>query len=221
MEPEQSGRGHVVVLNGGSSSGKTGIARRLQKDLGGSWLVLGVDLFLWMLPSRLFDDPAGLAVTDGFISRGDEFMRIYVAFQRATAALAESGVDIVIDDVLLDGARDQESWMAALKGLDVCWVGVRCDAELAEQRAAQRGDRITGAARVQAQSVHEGVWYDLEVDTGVLDGEQSARLVADHLRARWPSRGASTANVPFTYPLTSAWTADGSIRPAPWEQRPT
>jgi chloramphenicol 3-O phosphotransferase len=211
----------VVVLNGGSSSGKTAIARRLQIDLGGTWLMLGVDLFLWMLPSRLFDTPAGLVVTDGVIRRGDEFMRLYGAFQRATATLAQSGVDLLIDDVLLDGARDQEAWTAALTGLDVCWIGVRCDAELAERRAAHRGDRIAGAARAQAESVHEGVRYDLELDTGALDVERSARVAADHLRTRWPSLGTSTSNVPYTYPLTSAWTMHGSIRPAPWERRPT
>jgi chloramphenicol 3-O phosphotransferase len=201
-------RGRVVVLNGGSSSGKTAIARRLQAGLDGTWLVLGVDLFLWTLPSRLFADPAGFDVADGVITRGEEFMRLYGAFQSATATLADSGVDILIDEVLLDGARDQRSWMAALTDLDVCWIAVRCDADLAETRAAQRGDRIA-------------VRYDFEVDTGALDAEQSARVVADHLRARWPSLGASTSDVAFTYPLTSAWTARGPIRPAPWERRPT
>jgi len=98
---------------------------------------------------------------------------------------------------------------------------VRCDPEVAEQRTAQRGDRVAGAARAQAESVHEGVQYDFEVDTGALDADQTARVVAAHLRARWPSLGASTSEVPFTYPLTSAWTANGSILPAPWERRPT
>jgi chloramphenicol 3-O phosphotransferase len=214
-------RGRVVVLNGGSSSGKTAIARRLQAGLDGTWLVLGVDLFLWTLPSRLFADPAGFDVAGGVITRGEEFMRLYGAFQSATATLADRGVDILIDEVLLDGARDQRSWIAALKDLEVCWIAVHCDPELAEARAAQRGDRITGAARVQAESVHEGVRYDFEVDTGGLDADQSARVVADHLRARWPSLGVSTSHVAFTYPLTSAWTARGSIRPAPWERRPT
>jgi chloramphenicol 3-O phosphotransferase len=217
---EGSKRGRVVVLNGGSSSGKTAIARRLQMELDGTWLVLGVDLFLWTLPSRLFGDPAGFAVDHGVISRGDEFMRLYIAFQRATAMLAESGVDILVDDVLLAGGRDQRLWSTALGDLDVCWIGVQCDADVAEQRAVQRGDRSVDTARAQAESVHEGVRYDFEVDTGTLDSQRAARVVADHLRARWPSLGASTADVPYTYPLTSAWTAHGSIRPAPWERRP-
>jgi len=220
MDREESGRGRVVVLNGGSSSGKTAIARRLQADLIGTWLVLGVDLFLWTLPSRLFSDPDGLAVAGGVISRGQEFRRLYIAFQRATTALADRGVDIVIDEVLLDGASDQRLWDSAFHDLDACWVGVRCDAEIAAQREAQRGDRLAGAARVQAESVHEGVRYDYEIDTSARDADESARLVADHLRTRWPSLRSSTSEAPYEYPLTSAWNEGGAVRPAPWERRP-
>ena len=127
-------RGRVVVLNGGSSSGKTAIARQLQMSLGGAWLLLGVDLFLWTLPSRLFSVPAGIAVNNGVISRGDEFMRLYAAFQHAVATLAENSVDVLIDDVLLHGGRDQQLWTTALGDLDVCWIGVKCAADIAEAR---------------------------------------------------------------------------------------
>src|SRR6476661_1017802 len=114
MELEPAERGRVVVLNGGSSSGKTALARRLQAVLDGTWVVLGVDLFLWMLPSRLFADPAGIALEDGVIARGDEYMRLYAAFQRAAATLAQNGVDVLVDDVFLDGVDDQRRWTVAL-----------------------------------------------------------------------------------------------------------
>jgi chloramphenicol 3-O phosphotransferase len=214
-------RGRVVLLNGGSSSGKTTIARKLQAELDGSWLLLGVDLFLWTLPSRLVGDPQGLVVEGGIIIRGDEFMRLHVAFQRAIATLAANGLDILIDDVLLDGVRDQRLWTDALTDVDVCWVGVRCGADIATQREAERGDRLLGAARAQADSVHEGVRYDFEVDTGLLDTEHAVEVVADHLRARWRSLGESRSNGPYEYPPISAWTAEGSVRPPPWEKRPT
>jgi chloramphenicol 3-O phosphotransferase len=214
-------RGRVVVLNGGSSSGKTAIARRLQAELGGSWLVVGIDLFLWMLPSRLFSDRQGLVVDGGIIIRGDEFMRLYAAFQRSVATMANCGVDVLVDDVFLDGARDQRLWLDALIDVDVCWVGVRCDGEIAARREAERGDRIVGAARVQAESVHEGVGYDCEVDTGSLDAEESARVIADHLRTRWPSLGESRSRGPYEYPSISAFAAEGTVRRPPWEKRPS
>ncbi len=135
----------MVVLNGGSSSGKTAIARRLQAGLDGTWLVLGVDLFLWTLPSRLFADPAGFDVADGVITRGEEFMRLYGAFQSATATLADSGVDIVIDEVLLDGARDQRSWMAALKISTS--AGLPCIATRSSRKRVPRNVVIASQAR--------------------------------------------------------------------------
>jgi chloramphenicol 3-O phosphotransferase len=42
----------VIVLNGGSSSGKSSIARSLQELLPDLWLTFGVDAFIDALPSR-------------------------------------------------------------------------------------------------------------------------------------------------------------------------
>jgi hypothetical protein len=74
---------------------------------------------------------------------------------------------------------------------------------------------------VQADAVHEGVDYDVEVDTGEPDRARSAALVIDHVRRRWPDLGSDASDPPYSYPLTSAWAADGSIAPAPWERRPS
>ena len=74
----------------------------------------------------------------------------------------------LIDDLTLDGLVDQQRWNNALQGLDVCWVGVRCAPEIAAERESRRGTRLPGIARHQAESVHVGVHYDIEVDTGVL-----------------------------------------------------
>jgi chloramphenicol 3-O phosphotransferase len=62
--------------------------------------------------------------------------------------------------------------------LDVLWVGVRCDADVAAARERARGDRTTGMAVSQATLVHEGVSYDLVVDTSRADAEECARLIA-------------------------------------------
>ena len=49
--------------------------------------------------------------------------------------------------------------------LAVLWVGVRCESAVAAGREVARGDRIQGMTASQADVVHEGVFYDLEVDT--------------------------------------------------------
>jgi chloramphenicol 3-O phosphotransferase len=44
-------------------------------------------------------------------------------------------------------------------------VGVRCDGDVAEARGVARGDRSAGMASLQADHVHVGIEYDVEVDT--------------------------------------------------------
>ena len=51
-------------------------------------------------------------------------------------------------------------------------------AAVAEARERARGDRVLGMARAQAQAVHEGIGYDLEIYTGVLSPADAAAVVA-------------------------------------------
>ena len=41
-----------------------------------------------------------------------------------------------------------------------------------------RGDRVAGMAASQAQRVHEGVVYELEVDTSHAEALECARIIA-------------------------------------------
>ena len=204
--------GRVVVLSGGSSSGKSTLGRKLQESLDGSWLLLGVDVLLWTLPPRLMHNPDGLAVKNGVITRDEEFMRIFAAFRDSVAAIAQGGINILIDDVMLEGDVDQRMWNESLAGLAVCWVGVLCDPDTAAAREAARGDRPPGIARRHPLTVHEGVRYDLEVDSATLDIAHSVVLIAEAIRQRW-GVGAEPSNEPPAFPVTSAWTAES----APWE----
>jgi chloramphenicol 3-O phosphotransferase len=217
VDLDDSGQGRVLVLNGGSSAGKTTLGRKLQSSLDGTWLLLGVDLLLWMMPSELVSAPDGISVADGVITRGSRFMRLYVGFQHAVAALARSGIDVFVDEVTLEGAADQRRWDEALQDLEVCWVGVRCAPDIAAAREAKRGDRPVGIAREQANTAHDGVRYDLDVDAGVLDVPRSVELIAALLRRRWSVQSAPASDEPPTLPPASAWASRGNIRPAPWE----
>jgi chloramphenicol 3-O phosphotransferase len=207
------------MLNGGSSAGKTTLGRKLQSSLAGSWLLLGIDLFIWTLPAEMISDPDGLVLREGVITRGRCYLSRWPGFQVAVAALARSGVDVLLDDVMLDGAVDQRRWGEALDDVEVCWVGVRCAPEIAAEREAERGDRPTGLARHQAMSVHEGVRYDLEVDTGVLGVAQSVNVIAAALRRRWSIAIAPASEEAPALPTRSAWTGHGDGRSAPWEGR--
>jgi chloramphenicol 3-O phosphotransferase len=64
----------VIVLNGGSSSGKSRIARCLQAVLREPWLVFGVDTLIQAMPASLRTSSAGIQfAVDGAVSVGPEF----------------------------------------------------------------------------------------------------------------------------------------------------
>lgn len=165
----------VIVLNGGSSSGKSGIARCLQAVLPEPWLTLGVDTLIQAMP------PTNSGIdfaADGTIDVGPGFARMELAWMAGVAAMVRAGARVIVDDVLLSGAASRRRWEDALDGLDVLWVGVRCAAEVAEARELARGDRIIGMARSQADVVHTGMTYDVEVDTAGTEALACARLIA-------------------------------------------
>jgi len=167
----------VIVLNGGSSSGKSGIARCLQALLPGPWLTLGTDTLVGALP------PTGLIEfpPDGSVVVGPEFRVVEAAWIAGVAAMARAGARVIVDEVFLGGAASQRRWADALDGLPVLWVGVRCDAAVATGREVARGDRTAGMAAAQAELVHRGVRYDLEVDTAAAEAMDCARSIAARL----------------------------------------
>ncbi|GGY14138.1 chloramphenicol phosphotransferase CPT [Streptomyces djakartensis] len=169
----------VIVLNGGSSSGKSGIARCLQEVLPGAWLAFGVDSFVEALPAKMRGSAGGITFTpDGGVDVGPEFRALDAAWTRGVAAMVRAGANVVLDDVFLGGPASRRRWETVLDGLDVLWVGVRCDSAVAAGREIARGDRVRGMAASQARLVHEGVRYDLEVDTTHTEALECARIIA-------------------------------------------
>jgi chloramphenicol 3-O phosphotransferase len=177
----------VIVLNGGSSSGKSSIAASLQAQLDGTWLALGVDDLIRALSHGPLDMSAGgtFEITpEGSVVVGEAFRAAELAWYEGLAAVARAGTSLIVDEVFLDGAASQERLRAALGGLSVLWVGVRCDAAVAEARELQRTDRNIGMARDQAERVHRGVHYDLVVETDDVPPGESARSIVTWIRSR-------------------------------------
>jgi chloramphenicol 3-O phosphotransferase len=172
----------IIILNGGSSSGKSSVARSLQSLLPDPWLTFGVDTFVDALPPALWGSSAGIAVaSDGQLSVSPAVQILHSTWLQGVAAIARAGAPIILDEVFLAGAAAQERWRSALEGLPILWVGVRCDPAVAVQREAARGDRAQGMAASQAHRVHEGVVYDMEVDTTHASPQECARLIADRV----------------------------------------
>jgi chloramphenicol 3-O phosphotransferase len=189
VTPEGRPAGRVILINGTSSSGKTTLVRALQAALPDPWLEIGIDRFVFALPKRYLDQPLWSEVfryvrpdgaTDGpfRIETGALGRRLVSGMHRTVAALADSGLDVIVDHVLLES-----EWLDECRRLwasfDVLFVGVRCPLEVVVERERSRRDRTIGQAAAQFEVVHRAGGYDLEVDTSRLGPEEAAaRVVA-------------------------------------------
>jgi chloramphenicol 3-O phosphotransferase len=175
----------VVVLNGVGSAGKGSIAKALQGIARRPLLHVAMDAFLDMLPERLFDRPDGLVfrprdqagppVVD--IHVGPVAERCFRGMRHAIAALAAQGNDMIVDEVMT--AAEWTEYRALLTPYRAVTVGVMAPLEILEQRERARGDRLIGLARGQFDRLHQGIAYDLVVDTSRATAVDCARRIRD------------------------------------------
>jgi chloramphenicol 3-O phosphotransferase len=171
----------VIVLNGVSSSGKTTLARSLQAIFTAPWLLLGIDDLIRAMPNEGLEDGSLLHIgQSGWVRLGPGWKDLEASWYRGLAAIVNSGTGVIVDDVFLGGRTSQERLRAAFGGLTVLWVGVKCDPEIVRTREALRPDRVPGMAESQTALVHEGVVYDMTVDTS----HASPKSCADEILSR-------------------------------------
>lgn len=109
------------------------------------------------------------------ISYGPVGLRMLEGFHRAVREFVQAGNPVIVDEMLL-GPEVRDHWFATLAGLDVVWVGVRCDLDELERREDARKGRA-GLARWSEERVHEGMTYDLWVETTVQAAEACAHQI--------------------------------------------
>lgn len=176
----------IIVLNGVSSAGKTTLAKAIQARSSRPVLRVAMDTFLEMMPARFanhaqafaFDAVAEVDPPETSVMTGPFGTALMQGMRRSVAALADEGLDLVVDDVMLDPG-DEADYRHALAAHELRFVAVRCTIETAEARERARGDRYIGQARWQYSRVHKGVSYDLEIETDHATAEQLAPKVIE------------------------------------------
>lgn len=178
----------IIFLNGASCAGKTSITRGLQDQLPAPFMRLGVDDVVFPLaPPRWLGTPEGVRGTpraDGavVIEMGPGGWALQRAFHRAARAIVDSGVRLIVDEVLFDPGLLLD-WRDVLAALDVMLVGVHCDLEELEARERARPDRANGQCRAQVDVVHSHGPYDLEIDTTTTPASACVRQIIAALDA--------------------------------------
>jgi chloramphenicol 3-O phosphotransferase len=179
----RSVRSRVVILNGAGSSGKSSIARALQSMTTEPFLHVAMDTFLDMLPASQWNHRDGLlfeldAVESDpsiAIRIGPVAEKLLRGMRRSVAALAAERNNLIVDDVMLGEAKDD--YKNLLVGFDVSLVEVFASLAVLEERERLRKDRMLGLARWQFDRVHQGIDYDLTVDTSVETPENCANRI--------------------------------------------
>lgn len=173
--PDRSGR--IIYLNGTSSAGKTTLAQALLDVLEEPYLYFSINLFD-EIPSRK-------QIKRGLVP---DIRYLELGFARCIAALAGSGNNVIVDDVIapprhlpagqefdvLDLLRQRVS---ILSPFDVLFVKVFCPLDELERREVARGDRTIGLAKSQFDQVHRFALYDVEVDTSEETPEDASARV--------------------------------------------
>ena len=195
--------GRVILLNGTSSAGKTTLAQALQRIWPEPLQTIALDQFRDGMAGRYRgmnargDEPGtrGLNVvptngTSGAMTKlhfGDVGRRTLAGMRRAIAAFAATGIDVVVDDLLLEPAFLRD-YLVALAAVDVTFVGVRCPLAVVNERERARPGRFPGTAAGHFNDVHAHGTYDIEVDTSALSPREcAARVLAAVERSRPPT----------------------------------
>jgi chloramphenicol 3-O phosphotransferase len=181
----------VIFLNGPSSAGKTTLGTALQDALDEPYLLMGLDTCFAMVPSQWAGGPMGAHRAQGFqyvdqpdedgkpvsgIAYGPVGLRMLQGFHRAVRAFVEAGNPVIVDEMML-GPEVRDHWLTTLADLDVLKVAVHCDLPEREHRESTRKHGHKGLARWSEHRVHEGMPYDLWIDTTHQSPEHSAQEV--------------------------------------------
>ena len=176
--------GHVIFLNGTSSSGKTTLARALQQELVEPYMYLSIDNFFHLYPDRFLRPNS----REGAGTLARIIPAVVSGFHRSVAALALAGNNVLVDHILQDaGSLEEcvEQWL----GFEVLFVGVKCPLPIAEQREKERGNRTIGTVRTQFDVVHAHGLYDLEIDTSNLTVSECITRIIEAVYAK-PNKSA-------------------------------
>lgn len=173
--------GKIIIINGPSSAGKTTLALALQEQFETPFIRFSFDLFL---------DHNALPMTQirsGTFAWDTMRPAVFNGLHQCLPALASAGNNLIFDHII-----ETKAWLndliRLLAGFDVFFVGLHCSLAELERREIQRGNRRTGEAQADLQTVHTFGAYDLE-----LNSENAAAENAKLIIAEWTKRKRLTA----------------------------
>ena len=156
----------IILLNGPSSSGKSTLAKALQRLIlekrSERYEVVSIDDFLKMSPSETIYEEDVFSISDDLCKRALE--------------LLGTGCGVIIDHVITS-ERIFQQLKEALSPWPVRTVRITCPLDLLKKREQERGDRCPGSAEASAEYLFPKEEYDLVVDTAGKAPAENALLI--------------------------------------------
>jgi chloramphenicol 3-O phosphotransferase len=168
--------GTIIILNGGSSYGKTSLAKVLQDLMPTPTLLMGIDLFWFTLPAKQLDldqvDPQyyhweiiGEPGQEEFIIQpGPLLTQLMKGRYQAITHFLDLGFNVIADDVIWERPWLEDT-LRILTPYRTFFIGVYCADTVSAKREHDRGDRHAGWARGSGHAAHKDAIYDLTIDT--------------------------------------------------------
>jgi len=189
-------KGSVIILNGPSSVGKSSIIRSFQNKNNKVWLGIGLDkFFVDLLPSKFYLEakPEHHTVMQGVASvdaKGNKVFNLYIGkegqkvikgMHRAIREYVRAGNNVIVDYINYDPfwIKDLKK---SLKGIKVIFVKINASLKTIEEREKNRATSPQGHARSHYHTVHQGINYDLTINTDHKTVDEASEEIIKYLQ---------------------------------------
>jgi len=172
--------GKIIIINGPSSSGKSTLAKELQRQFEIPFLRYSFDLFLdnQALPME--------QIRSGKISWESIRPNLFSGLQQCLPVLASAGNNIIFDHIIETQPMLHEL-LRLTAAMDIYFVGLHCSLEELERRELARGNRGSGDARTDFETIHKITLYDLELNSENSVSENARILIKAWEKRKRPS----------------------------------
>jgi chloramphenicol 3-O phosphotransferase len=161
----------IILLNGVSSSGKSSIGEELKNQSENKLLHISIDdIFRLYSHHRITEIRNDKALFTNLLI---EINKVLISFVKA---IDEMGLNVVVD-VVFEIPEILKIVIDELRNRNVYIVGIFCSLEVLENRESERTNRVHGLARSQIDVVHNGIVYDLIIDTTNMSIKEAADTI--------------------------------------------
>ena len=182
-------KGKIIFLNGVTSSGKTTIAKEIQKTAAENFYYVSNDVF-FDLESKIYNHRFYADDTGAYMAEA------VVLMYHFAKTLAEQGTNVVIDGMFYEadeyvekyGKTNYDSMRDILSGLAVLMVEVYCPLDECRRRNIARGDRGENQSEEQQEIMNKMIRYDFRVDTSMNSAEECAAQILSEFYTRVDGR---------------------------------